>query len=371
MKRVALWGTGVWGRKAFQKCCNLDGYEVVTWCDSNVDKQKEIIENIPVISPEKAKERYEENEIDMMVIAVSVYKIRGIYLRAVELGFETVYIIPDYVFREEISDGIIFRELNCKKPLLDYYEFHITDHCNLNCKGCGHVSNICQPYFADLDEYVRDINQIKKLYSGCIMVKLLGGEPLLNPQLPEFIKKTREIFPECDLRIGTNGLLISRMDNKLFEVMRNTHAYFFISAYPPIEKMKDKITACCEKNRVKVEFSDKIEKFNKKLYLEKKFNKEEAYKRCKEENWYCFTLREGRISPCTTFYFRKLNNFFDAGFEITSEDDFDIYQIEDAWMLDRLLHSPIPFCEYCGTPQEFCWEAGKVENVTLDDYVIR
>lgn len=369
MKRVILWGTGVWGKKAFRKCCSLDEYEVVAWCDSNVDKQKERIENIPVISPETAIEKYQRNEIDMVVITVSVYIMRGIYLKAVELGFDIVYIIPDYVFRDDLTNGTIFYKLNCKKPLLEYYEFHITDHCNLNCKGCGHVSNICEPYFPDLAEYVRDMYQIKKLYSGCIMIKLLGGEPLLNPQLPEFIKKTREIFPECDLRIGTNGLLIHKMDSTLFEIMRNTHTYFFVSDYPPVEKMKDQIIMCCEKNGVKVEFSDKIKKFNKRLYLEKRFNRKTSYKACKDDNWYCFTLREGRISPCITFYSKKLNNFFNAGFDITLEDDFDIYQIEDAWKLDNLLHSPIPFCEYCGIPHEFCWEAGKIQNVTLNDYV--
>lgn len=369
MKKVVLWGTGFFGKKAFQKCAELTQYEVVAWCDSDVLKQEKMIDDIPVISPEKAKERYEKKEVDMVVIAVSVYIMRELYMKAIQLGFDVVYMIPDYIFWEEIKDEAIFYELDCKKPLLEYYEFHITDHCNLNCKGCGHVSNICEPYFPDLLRYVQDMNQLKKLYSGCVMIKLLGGEPLLNPQLPEFIKKTREIFPECDLRIGTNGLMIHKLDSMLFEVMRNNHAYFFISSYPPVEKIKDEIIVCCEEHGVKVEFSSKIEKFSKRLYLDKRFNRQESYERCREDNWYCFTLREGRISPCATFYFKKLNDIFNAEFEITSEDDFDIYQIDDAWKLDKLLHSPIPFCEYCGLPQEFQWEAGRTKNVTLDDYV--
>ena len=45
-----------------------------------------------------------------------------------------------------------------RKPVLYHFEVHITDHCNLNCKGCAHFSNLCKPTFADLDEFEADMS---------------------------------------------------------------------------------------------------------------------------------------------------------------------------------------------------------------------
>ena len=50
------------------------------------------------------------------------------------------------------------------KPALPYLEVHLVDHCNLNCKGCGHFSLIGEVWFADLDKYVQDMSQLKRLF---------------------------------------------------------------------------------------------------------------------------------------------------------------------------------------------------------------
>jgi hypothetical protein len=44
------------------------------------------------------------------------------------------------------------------KPPLAYLELHLTDHCNMNCCGCGHFSNVASAWYADPESHNRDMH---------------------------------------------------------------------------------------------------------------------------------------------------------------------------------------------------------------------
>jgi len=72
------------------------------------------------------------------------------------------------------------------------FEVHVTDHCNLNCAGCFHFSNISPVSFLDIKQFQNDCEQLSKLTGGkCDRIHLMGGEPLLNPSLNENQKVIR------------------------------------------------------------------------------------------------------------------------------------------------------------------------------------
>lgn len=74
-----------------------------------------------------------------------------------------------------------FFEISGKKPWLNGFEYHVVDHCNLNCKGCGHCANLFNaPSFGDIDVYERDLKRLSELFEGVGLIRLLGGEPLLK-----------------------------------------------------------------------------------------------------------------------------------------------------------------------------------------------
>lgn len=90
-----------------------------------------------------------------------------------------VYFIPHYIY-DDIDNIRNLRDVSIKidlsKPRLDYFEYHVCDHCNLNCKGCGHFSNIeSEEHFADYDQYVRDLKDLKRLFNGIDVIRLMGG----------------------------------------------------------------------------------------------------------------------------------------------------------------------------------------------------
>ena len=73
-------------------------------------------------------------------------------------------------------------------PLIEY---HLVNHCNLNCKGCAHFAPLAKPWFADINEFEKDLNQLS---SKVIIDKLtlFGGEPLLNNDIFNHYYKTKE-----------------------------------------------------------------------------------------------------------------------------------------------------------------------------------
>ena len=89
-----------------------------------------------------------------------------------------------------------------RKPELSYLELHLTDHCNLNCKGCGHFSPLASPHYADFQQYEEDLRRLRQLFRNIRRIRLMGGEPLLRP---EVLRKGMEIFKENT--ITTNGTL--------------------------------------------------------------------------------------------------------------------------------------------------------------------
>lgn len=52
-----------------------------------------------------------------------------------------VFLTSSYQFKDKVKKTI------GAKPSLDYVEFHLADHCNLNCRGCGHFSPIADETF--------------------------------------------------------------------------------------------------------------------------------------------------------------------------------------------------------------------------------
>ena len=80
------------------------------------------------------------------------------------------YTLIDHVFGE--------------KPYLVHLETHVVDHCNLNCKACNNFSPfVREEKLSDIVSYRRDISNLAEVYSGIGRFFLLGGEPLLAPEL--------------------------------------------------------------------------------------------------------------------------------------------------------------------------------------------
>ena len=116
---------------------------------------------------------------------------------------------------------------------IPHLEFHVTHSCNLTCQGCTHFTNHGHVGMFDtkvLGEWFSNWN--KRITPKDISI--LGGEPLLNKNLIEIIKLTREswIRPEnSKTRIVTNGLLVHRWDESLPRALEKYNCIIEVSVH--------------------------------------------------------------------------------------------------------------------------------------------
>jgi hypothetical protein len=88
---------------------------------------------------------------------------------------------------------------------IPYLEIPITHVCNLRCDGCCYYSNYNIKTMVSADE-IRETVSASSRRIKPRMVKILGGESLVNRQLPEIFLSLRQLLPESHIQIITNGL---------------------------------------------------------------------------------------------------------------------------------------------------------------------
>lgn len=99
-------------------------------------------------------------------------------------------------------------------PRVQNLEIHATHSCNLVCESCSHYSNqhhkgIISPEAAK-EWMLPWVDRLQPDKFG-----ILGGEPLLNKRLPEFIEVCQECWKKSQLVLVTNGFLANRFNDDL------------------------------------------------------------------------------------------------------------------------------------------------------------
>lgn len=127
-------------------------------------------------------------------------------------------------------------------------EFMITEHCNLNCAGCDHIASIAKEKFMSLEEYSICLHSFKEKLPTIKEICFMGGEPLLHPQLDQVFILTRELFPDVDIVCYTNGLLLSKFNEKYNQLCRDLKVGFMLSVYPNNFDYEKLMEECKETN---------------------------------------------------------------------------------------------------------------------------
>lgn len=238
-------------------------------------------------------------------------------------------------------------------------EIHITDHCNLNCKSCTHYSPISKENFLNLESLIDDLNIIK--HKGIVNyfheIRLLGGEPLLNPDIIEIIKKIRQIIPSKKIVLVTNGLLLKKMPNDFFKCCSKNNIIICITKYPGNVNYNE-IKNCISKRGVECFFYD--DRTTNNSFYESKLS---YNKRSKLKNFYkcfdqsCWQIKGGKLFSCPQVaYVDILNNRLHNKFKKEKSDYIKLKDI-NRWKLLKYRFLPKSFCQYCVFPKKrFNWQ---------------
>lgn len=238
-------------------------------------------------------------------------------------------------------------------------DVHIVEHCNLNCKGCSHFSSLATPEFLDPKEYEKSLPHLARIEKSIGQIQLLGGEPLLHPQLTELIKITKSYLPDTNINIVTNGILLVNEEKlkereDFIEACKANDVLIKISKYPGVNYQA--VETNLRKAGIKFKFfGDKGHEYGWSkfpLYIngfKHISNRLKFLKLTRCDSFNCLQLVGNKIYPCCHMaYVRHLNNYFNLNFELKEGDSVDISKIKGSFPVRKLLFMSTPFCKYCG-----------------------
>jgi MoaA/NifB/PqqE/SkfB family radical SAM enzyme len=248
----------------------------------------------------------------------------------------------------------------------------LTDHCNLNCKGCDHFSCLAQEHFLEITSFERDFARLSELTQGKEVfesIRLFGGEPLLYPPpvLNDIIKIARNYFKHTKIYILTNGTLLLKQSEEFWINCRENSTAIYITHYP-IKLDIAGIRDMAKKYRVELSFYDNgnVLKTMWKIPFDivGKNNATESFKMCHLANGGC-NLVDGKIYGCQyVAHIPVFNRYFNQNFEVSSEDYIDIYAVKNVDEIFDFMCKPKPFCRYCNVKEiqlGIKWDISKKE----------
>ena len=108
-------------------------------------------------------------------------------------------------------------------------EMNVAYGCNLQCEYCSHLGRFMKG-IVPLDELVHWYQSWNHKIQPR-NVRIMGGEPLLHPQLETILYETRCHWQDSDIELVTNGLLLPKMNPNVFFALRGTGASVTMSKH--------------------------------------------------------------------------------------------------------------------------------------------
>lgn len=230
-------------------------------------------------------------------------------------------------------------------------EYSVAYHCNSKCSGCSHLSPFSGRCFPPVLEFSADINRLSKVLHADV-IRLLGGEPLLNPDINQFIKIAGESGIADHVMVTTNGSLLHKMDD---EFWKNVD-YVLVSCYPDTW-LKENLTVLRERARF---FNTKLwfhvlETFRTTIVTKphpKDWITGIIFRTCRDVHlFHCHMIHEGKLYKCAVppflpEYLSKMQtHVYDP-----EHDAFDLYGAKDIFKrLKAFLTSSrtMEACRFC------------------------
>lgn len=276
--------------------------------------QETVKEDLPVLDLLQIKSLYKLGIINGIIVPRElIVGQNGLIQALLYNGVETQDIyITERIIGKEItgSQWLTFLRPYLSVKYLPYLEFHIADQCNLNCKACEHYSGLVdKPTYPVFNQFVRDFQKLHDYIDDIGVIRILGGEPLLNKEIEEYVKLARGLYPEAIIYIVTNGILLKQMPEHFYHTLRKTNTRINISFYLPLEEKMPEILDFLKKKKIVFELSPLMREFEMKQTLQKKEHPEYFF-RCFQSR--CHNLYDGKIAACflpfTTKYFNRYFN---------------------------------------------------------------
>ena len=181
---------------------------------------------------------------------------------------------------------------------VEAFELHVVEHCNLRCAHCCNMS----PYLAERTLSVDEVDEMCRTMAAHLEVdvfKIMGGEPLLHPDIAAVLDAIRRSGISGKIRLFTNGLLLHAMGDDFWRALDE----LTISSYASAKVKPAHLEAAREKARAfDVVLNVKPVAEFSEVMKGRREDDGRAVKRTYEQCWLrhrCMVVRGGKFFTCT------------------------------------------------------------------------
>lgn len=324
------------------------------------------------ISLEEYVDLYKKGLIDALIIPVenffSQVSVLTDILKA-GLSLDSVYILKRLTNAEfsTLDDVVNHIEPYLSARYLPYVEYHVAEKCNMNCVACEHYSGLVkEESFPDFEQFSKEFYRMKELVDDIGMLSILGGEPLLNPELYKYVELSAKLYPYSRKYVVTNGLLVTKMDQRLISAIKEGGVMIYISYYPALIDKMEEIKRFLEDNGIVYEISTINTVFSKKQTLSASNNMDQYYK-CFQAH--CNNLYRGEMASCFLPFTTK---YFNQQYKTSLPETGAISIMDESLTSEELLFGllqPFERCKYCTDPVDVEWDIIK-DKTDLSNWLV-
>ncbi len=284
------------------------------------------------------------------------------FLRKLKIPYEDIW------YRHMYDPGLVTRWMERRE--LPYLEYQVADGCNMRCSACSHYSQLVDgPGLLDLKETEKGFRLLRGFFDNICLIRVMGGEPLLNPELHKYLRMTHEIFPQAVLEVVSNGILITSMSEELTETMKELDVTLYMSYYPAMKGKDREIDDFLTRKGIGHKISEMAEEFFKVTDLKGGLDPAAEFFSC---SWrFCNMLRDTKIAACAyPFLAHYFNDYYGKELPESGEVDLEEEGLTREEILRRL-DTPIEFCAFCRQPGvPVPWTRASGKDVPLEDIAI-
>ena len=262
------------------------------------------------------------------------------------------------------------------------FEISLVDHCNLPCQMCDHYSQLSDKWFVDMEQFEKDMTRMSEICGHKLgYITLLGGEPTLHPHLIDCMRITREQFPDTEVIVLTNGVLLLDLERSeqgnFWQACKDYDIHITVTVYP-INLDYEKIEKKAQEYGVGLAMSSNIHA-NKLTRVVKTSDKHTMDLTGSVEKFYCVnclyfnkfcTLKDGKLYMCpVSAHIDIFNKKFGQNLEIRDGDYLDIYKIKSWKEIADFSCQYSPFCSYCDLKNWGHHSPWKASSKKIEEYV--
>ena len=256
--------------------------------------------------------------------------------------------------------------------MIDHIDYHVTNHCNLNCASCNNFCPLSDTWCVSYEDFCKEWQFVYDKGLRFNEIRILGGETLLHPELDKLLIFLRSLFTDCPIIVYTNGIPLAQEKEKLLPIFQENNLTLFVSKYPTLKLDYDELL----KGFSRVQVMPVTSFMNTCLHTEPDFNQEDSFRNCNVGSvWKCRALKDYHIYPCSYVpnipilikYFPELQNT-SIGKANIQESGIDIrtHTIEE---IENFIQHSIPFCTFCNSKKARDFKPWSLTKYEISEWI--